>query len=335
MNREPQKDPRLNSLPIFAQRTLVVAFEGWNDAAEAATQAVKILADEMQAEPVLSIDPEDYCEFHYARPQVYFDEAGDRQIRWPATELLVPSAEVAAARPELANLYILLGIEPSLRWRAFAAEVLEIIEDRDIQAVLFVGAMIADVPHTRPINVLAMSQHEDVRLQLDLEKSDYEGPVGILTVISQALEELNVPTASLWAQVPAYVHQSPSPKVTLALLTELERVLKVECDHGSLAEEAFAWERGIDEIAESDDEMSGYIQQLEKTRDELKSAEGSGDILASEFEKFLQESYRSDSKKESKPLDSQSPEPEDSGEQHDSSEKYDSPESMESGDQPD
>jgi len=282
----------VNPLPIFAQRTLVVAFEGWNDAAEAATQAVKIIADEMQAEPVQSIDPEEYCEFHYARPQVYFDESGDRQIRWPATELLVPSAAAANDRPELANLFILLGIEPSLRWRAFVAEVLEIIEDRDIQAVLFVGAMIADVPHTRPINVLAMSQHEDVRSQLDLEKSDYEGPVGILTVISQALEEQNLPTASLWAQVPAYVHQSPSPKVTLALLSEIERVLKIETNHGTLADDAFAWERGIDEIAEADDEMSGYIEQLEKTRDELKSAEGSGDILASEFEKFLKESYR-------------------------------------------
>ena len=282
----------MNPLPIFAQRTLVVAFEGWNDAAEAATQAVKIIADEMQAEPVQSIDPEEYCEFHYARPQVYFDESGDRQIRWPATELLVPSAAAASDRPELANLYILLGIEPSLRWRAFVAEVLEIIEDRDIQAVLFVGAMIADVPHTRPINVLAMSQHEDVRAQLDLEKSDYEGPVGILTVISQALEEQNLPTASLWAQVPAYVHQSPSPKVTLALLSEIERILKIETNHGTLADDAFAWERGIDEIAEADDEMSGYIEQLEKTRDELKSAEGSGDILASEFEKFLKESYK-------------------------------------------
>jgi hypothetical protein len=282
----------VNPLPIFAQRTLVVAFEGWNDAAEAATQAVKIIADEMQAEPVQSIDPEEYCEFHYARPQVYFDESGDRQIRWPATELLVPSAAAASDRPELANLFILLGIEPSLRWRAFVAEVLEIIEDRDIQAVLFVGAMIADVPHTRPINVLSMSQHEDVRAQLDLEKSDYEGPVGILTVISQALEEQNLPTASLWAQVPAYVHQSPSPKVTLALLSEIERVLKIETNHGTLADDAFAWERGIDEIAEADDEMSGYIEQLEKTRDELKSAEGSGDILASEFEKFLKESYK-------------------------------------------
>lgn len=283
----------MNSLPIFSQRTLVIAFEGWNDAAEAATQAVKMIAEEIEADTVQSIDPEEYCEFHYARPQVVFDEAGDRQIRWPATELMVPSPEVVAARPELANLFIMLGIEPSLKWRAFLSEVLEIIEDRDIQAVVFVGSMIADVPHTRPIQVLTFSQHEEVRMQFDIEKSDYEGSVGILTVISQALEEMNVPTVNLWAQVPAYVHQSPSPKVTLALLTEIERFLKVQFDHGTLADEAFAWERGIDEIAEADEDMTGYIQQLEKARDELQQTEGSGDIIASEFEKFLQQSYGS------------------------------------------
>lgn len=287
----------MNPLPIFAQRTLIVAFEGWNDAAEAATQAVKLIAEEIQAEPVQSIDPEEYCEFHYARPQVYFDEAGERQIRWPATELLVPGPEAVAKRPEIGNLFLMLGIEPSLRWRAFTSEVLEIIEDRDIQAVVFVGAMIADVPHTRPIQILTFSQHEDVRLQFDLEKSDYEGPVGILSVISQSLEELNLPTVSLWAQVPAYVHQSPSPKVTLALLTEIERFLHMQFDHGTLATDAFAWERGIDEIADGDEEMTGYIQQLEKTRDELQQTEGSGDLLASEFEKFLQQSAPDEVKK--------------------------------------
>jgi hypothetical protein len=297
----------LNSLPIFAQRTLIVAFEGWNDAAEAATQAVKLIAEEIQAEPVQSIDPEEYCEFHYARPQVYFDEAGERKIRWPATELMVPSAEAVAKRPEVGNLFLMLGIEPSLRWRAFTSEVLEIIEDRDIQAVVFVGAMIADVPHTRPIQILTFSQHEDVRLQFDLEKSDYEGPVGILSVISQSLEELNLPTVSLWAQVPAYVHQSPSPKVTLALLTEIERFLHVQFDHGTLAADAFAWERGIDEIAEGDEEMTGYIQQLEKTRDELQQTEGSGDLLASEFEKFLQQSAPGEGKTTENGVNSDAP----------------------------
>lgn len=281
----------MNPLPIFSQRTLLVAFEGWNDAAEAATQSLKMIAEQIEADSVQAIDPEEYAEFHYARPQVYFDETGNRQIRWPATELLAPGVEAIVSRPEVANLFILLGIEPALRWRAFVAEILEIIEDRDIQAVIFVGSMIADAPHTRPIKVMTFSQHEDVRHQFDVEKSDYEGPVGILTVLSQSLEEMNVPTVNLWAQVPAYVHQSPSPKVTLALLTEIERILGIEFDHGTLAEEAFAWERGIDEIAEGDEEMTGYIEQLEKARDELQESEGSGDLLASEFEKFLRQSY--------------------------------------------
>ena len=287
----------MDQLPVFSQRTLLVAFEGWNDAAEAATAALKMICEQIGADNVQSIDPEEYAEFHYARPTVYFDEAGNRQIRWPATDLLAPSAEVVVEHPEFANLFVLLGVEPALRWRAFVAEVLEIIEDRDIRAVIFAGAMISDVPHTRPIKVVTFSQHEAVRHEFELEKSDYEGPVGILTVLSQALEEQNLPTVNLWAQVPAYVHQSPSPKVTLALLTEIERFLHMQFDHGTLATDAFAWERGIDEIADGDEEMTGYIQQLEKTRDELQQTEGSGDLLASEFEKFLQQSAPGESKK--------------------------------------
>lgn len=253
-----------SSEPVFGSKTLIVAFEGWNDAAEAATQAVKTLVEQFEFDPVLAIDPEEYSEFHYARPHVYFDELGARQIRWPATELLVPSAETLEQNPELANLSILIGVEPALKWRAFTAEVLEIVADREIDAVLFVGAMLADAPHTRPIQVLASSQSEAARDQFEIEKSDYEGPVGILTVLSQALESEGIPCVSLWAQVPHYVHQSPSPKVTLALLIEIERLLGLQLDHGTLGEEAFAWERGIDELAEADEDMAGYISQLEK-----------------------------------------------------------------------
>lgn len=282
--------------PLFSQRTLIISFEGWNDAGEAASAAVKHLVELSDAEPVVSIDPEDYCEFHYARPNVYFDEAGIRQIRWPATELLVPSEEAIAENPQWENLSFLLGIEPAYRWRSFAAEVVEIIEDRNIEAVIFVGAMLADVPHTRPIVVTASSQSEQVRNEVGVEKSDYEGPVGILTVIAQQLETMGIPCVSVWAQVPHYVHNPPSPKVTLAILLELEKLTKFSFDHGDLATEAFEWERGIDEIAETDEEMGGYISQLEKEHAEkeakqaqIKQTEGSGDVLAEEFEKFLAE----------------------------------------------
>lgn len=284
----------MNLPPLFSQRTLIVAFEGWNDAGEAASAAVKHLIELTKAEAVVSIDPEEYCEFHYARPQVYFDESGDRQIRWPATEFLI--ADETSANPDLRQLHFMLGVEPAFRWRSFAAEVLEIIEDRNINSVIFVGAMLADVPHTRPVVVTASSQSEAVRLELGIEKSDYSGPVGILTVIAQMLETSGIPCVSVWAQVPHYVHNSPSPKVTLAILSQLEKLLAITVDHGNLATEAFEWERGIDEIAEADEEMGGYITQLEKEHEEneakareIKNTEGSGDVLAEEFEKFLAE----------------------------------------------
>ncbi|MFM6980976.1 MAG: proteasome assembly chaperone family protein [Micrococcales bacterium] len=285
--------------PLFSQRTLIVSFEGWNDAGEAASSAVKHLVDLTEAEAVVSIDPEEYCEFHYARPQVYFDDDGERQIRWPATEFLVPSEELSAAKPQYANLNFLLGIEPAFRWRSFAAEVLEIIEDRNIQVVLFVGAMLSEVPHTRPVVVTASSQSEAVRNEIGVEKSDYEGPVGILTVVAQQLETIGIPCVSVWAQVPHYVHQAPSPKVTLAIIAEIEKLTGMQFDHGDLANEAFEWERGIDEIAESDEEMGNYIVQLEKDHEEkeakqreMKQTEGTGEVLAEEFEKFLAENSK-------------------------------------------
>jgi predicted ATP-grasp superfamily ATP-dependent carboligase len=157
------------------------------------------------------------------------------------------------------------------------------------------GAMLADVPHTRPITITATSQNELARQELDIERSQYEGPVGILSVLGIEFEKLDIPAVALWASVPHYVHNTPSPKATLSLLIEIEKLLGVQFDHGKLGEDAFAWERGIDEIAEADDEMTSYIKQLEKTRDEVESSAATGDALAKEFEKFL----RAESKDES------------------------------------
>ena len=167
---------------------------------------------------------------------------------------------------------------------------MEMIEDREIDAVIFLGAMLADVPHSRPISVVATSQNEAVRKAFDVERSQYEGPVGILSVLGIALEKAKIPSIALWASVPHYVHNTPSPKATLALLVELEKYLGVQFEHGSLADDAFAWERGIDEVAEADEDMAGYIAQLEKNRDEAESPAASGDALAIEFEKFLRAS---------------------------------------------
>jgi hypothetical protein len=279
---------------IFAGRTLVVAFEGWNDAAESASAAVKFIAESIKAEVVGGVDPEEYYDFQFTRPSVSFDAEGQRQITWPGADICVPSRESIDSDPALSNLALLIGTEPSRRWKTFTAEVLELIEDREIDAVLFLGAMLADVPHSRPISTVATSQNELARAELGIERSHYEGPIGILSVLGLALEKAGIPSVALWASVPHYVHNTPSPKATLALLVEVERLLGLQFDHKDLADEAFAWERGIDEIAESDEEMAGYIEQLEKAKDTYDSEAASGDALAMEFEKYLRSTDGSD-----------------------------------------
>ena len=275
---------------LFADRTLIVAFEGWNDAAESASSAAKFICERLNADVIGTVDPEDYYDFQFTRPSVSYDTDGNRQIAWPGTDLCAPAVEVVAADPAMGRIHVLLGVEPSRRWQAFTAEIMEMIEDREIDSVIFLGAMLADVPHTRPIGVMATSQNERARAQFEIERSHYEGPVGILSVLGQALEKAGIPSIALWASVPHYVHNTPSPKATLALLIETEKYLGIQFGHGNLADEAFTWERGIDEIAESDEDMAGYIAQLEKTRDEVESPAASGDALAMEFEKYLRAS---------------------------------------------
>ena len=282
------------SAQIFSGRTLIVAFEGWNDAAESASGAVKFICEQIKADVVASVDPEDYYDFQFTRPTVSYDGDGGRVLDWPGTEMCIPSAEAVAENPTIAKLSVLVGTEPARRWKSFAAEIMEMVEDREIEAVLFLGAMLADVPHTRPIAVMSTSQNEHARQELEIERSQYEGPVGILSVLGIELEKAGIPAVALWASVPHYVHNTPSPKATLSLLIEVERLLGVQFEHGKLGEEAFAWERGIDEIAEGDDEMSNYISQLEKTRDEAESPAATGESLAKEFEKFLRSETKTD-----------------------------------------
>ncbi|HET8897036.1 MAG TPA: PAC2 family protein, partial [Protaetiibacter sp.] len=153
--------------------------------------------------------------------------------------------------------------------------------------IVFLGAMLADVPHTRPIAVFASSENASVRERFDLERSSYEGPVGIISVLGDAAERAGIPTVSIWASVPHYVHNAPSPKATLSLIEKLEDFIEARIDRGSLVEEAAAWERGIDELASDDDDMTAYIEQLEQARDTVDSPEASGDAIAEEFEKYL------------------------------------------------
>lgn len=272
---------------FFSGRTLLVAFEGWHDAAEAATSAVKYIGEQLDVELMAAVDPEDYYDFQFSRPLVTLDPDGKRQLTWPTAELLRPSKAVSIEHPEFANIYLLVGNEPARRWKTFTDEIVEFVVDAEIDQVIFLGAQLADVPHTRPISISATSQNELARNTLNLERSHYEGPVGIMSVLGMAFEKLGLPTLALWASVPHYVQNAPSPKATLSMLIALERYLEVEFDHGSLADEAFTWERSIDELAEGDDDMAGYIEQLETTRDALDSEAAQGEALAQEFERFL------------------------------------------------
>jgi predicted ATP-grasp superfamily ATP-dependent carboligase len=266
-------------------RILVVAFEGWNDAGEAASGVVTTLKDELDVYPIAEVDPEDYFDYQFNRPTVAADDDGVRQLIWPGVTIYGPSTPNTA---DGATVYLLTGTEPSRGWKTFTSEILEVIEDSEITSIVFLGAMLADVPHTRPISVFTSSEDAAVRELLGIERSSYEGPVGILSVLSDAAQKAGIPTVAIWASVPHYVHNAPSPKATLAMIEKLEELIGVVIPRGELATESEAWESGIDALAGDDEEMAEYIKQLEQARDTVDSPEASGEAIAEEFERYLQ-----------------------------------------------
>ncbi len=281
-------------------RLLVVAFEGWNDAGEAASGAVRTLKELLDLYPIAEVDPEDYFDYQFNRPSVAADENGDRQLIWPGVTVYGPTRPHSAPAEGLAddaelhvsgdngsNIYLLVGTEPSRGWKTFTREILDVIEVNEISSIVFLGAMLADVPHSRPISVFTSSENADVRAQLGIERSGYEGPVGILSVLGDAAEKAGITTMSIWASVPHYVHNAPSPKATLAILDKLEEIVDVVIPRGDLVTEAQAWESGIDALAGDDDDMASYIEQLEQARDTVDSPEASGEAIAQEFERYL------------------------------------------------
>ncbi|GAB3617565.1 filament polymerization regulator ParJ [Okibacterium endophyticum] len=283
-------------------RLLVVAFEGWNDAGESATGAVRVLKDNLELAPLLEFDPELFYDYQFTRPVVSADDTGRRRLSWPGAafygplvpalvpEQLADDAQLTVSGDNGGNIYLLLGVEPSRGWKAFTADVIDAALAVDVSAVVFLGAMLADVPHTRPISVFVTSENPEVRSHLEVERSNYEGPVGILSVISEAAEDVGIPTLSIWASVPHYVHNAPSPKAVLALIDKLEEIIDVVIPRGDLVEQAAEWEAGIDALAAEDDEMAAYIQQLERARDTVESPEASGEAIAKEFERYLRRS---------------------------------------------
>jgi len=272
----------LDAIPELVDPLLIAAFEGWNDAGDAATSAVEHLESVWSARPLTELDPEDYYDYQVNRPTVSLTEQGRRVVTWPTTR-------VSYARvPEIDRDVVLVrGIEPNMRWQQFAREILGVCHELGVQMVVTLGALLADSPHTRPVPVSGTSSDEAVARSLNLETSRYEGPTGIVGVVQDACTRAGVPALSIWAAVPHYVAQPPCPKATLALLRHIEELLDVPIPLGDLPEEARAWQRGVDELAAEDSEVADYVRSLEEAKDLTEAPEASGDAIAREFERYL------------------------------------------------
>jgi proteasome assembly chaperone (PAC2) family protein len=261
---------------------VIAAFEGWNDAADAASSVVDHLMEVWGARVVGAIDPEEFYDFQMNRPVVGSDESGHRRITWPSTQIAV------ASPPEFERDVILIrGIEPNMRWRQFCAELLAACDDLGGQLVVTLGALLADTPHSRPIPVTGTATEPDLVERLKLEQSSYEGPTGIVGVFQDACVRLDIPAVSYWAAVPHYVAQPPCPKATVALLGCIEDLLEISIPLGDLEERARAWEQGVDELASEDEDIADYVRALEETRDTTDLPEASGEAIAREFERYL------------------------------------------------
>jgi len=260
---------------------MIAAFEGWNDAGEAATAAIEHLIDVWDAEPVAAIDPEDYYDFQVNRPRVVVED-GQRRISWPTTRILLAESTLLDR-----DVILVQGVEPSTRWRSFTIELLEYARQIGVTTFVTLGALLADVPHTRPILITATSEHEDMIHRFDLETSKYEGATGIVGVLADAASQADLPSLSCWAAVPHYASGTPSPKATLGLIIKLEELLNLTIPHGDLPELSRVWEQTVDELAESEDELAEYVHTLEKALDTADLPEASGDAIAREFERYL------------------------------------------------
>ena len=267
---------------------LLAAFEGWNDAGEAATTAVRHLSRVLGARRLASIDAEEFYDFTVARPNVRLDEGMTRSIEWPDPRVDV--ARLANGR----DLLLLTGIEPALKWRTFSAEVAGLAAGLGAEMALTLGALLADVPHTRPVRVTGTATDPELVAQLGFTRSRYEGPTGILSVLLAACQHEGLQAASLWATTPHYLRETQSPKAALALVERVGRMLDFRVDVTELETATAAYERQVDDMLSGEDDVADYVRRLEE--DGIED-EGDGETfeipsteeLASEVEQFLRD----------------------------------------------
>jgi predicted ATP-grasp superfamily ATP-dependent carboligase len=295
-----------NDIGELASPVAIAGFEGWNDAGEAASGVVNHLGIAWQATPIGAIDPEDFYDFQVNRPVIEVEKGHTKRLIWPTTRISLARAQnldpldpVGSSVPSTGlsrDVVLVHGIEPNMRWRAFSEELVRGLERLGVELVILLGALLADAPHTRPVPVTVGSSSAKLAADVavgDAGRADYKGPTGIIGVLQHTCTGAGIPTISLWAQVPHYVAQPPSPKATLALLRGVEDILDAPLPLADLPEEARAWERGVDELAQADSEVADYVRTLEEAKDAMELPEASGDAIAREFERYFRRQGRS------------------------------------------
>jgi predicted ATP-grasp superfamily ATP-dependent carboligase len=267
---------------------VVAAFTGWNDAGDAASTAVTTLIEGWNAELIASIDPEPFTDFASTRPMVVLRNGITREIRWPQVAIW------AASTPGV-DVLLVVGPEPSLRWRLFTEQLLGLVQRFGCSMVLTLGALLADVPHTKPVQLIGNATDPELIERFDLETSTYEGPTGIVGVLHDACAKAGVPSASLWAATPAYAASVPSPKAALALLRRATDLIGAPAPAAELVNELETYEAQVDELVETDDELPSYVRRLEALvgdddeDDEPIDTEDAGEHLIEELEQFLRD----------------------------------------------
>ena len=286
----PMQDVIWSGRPSLRKPVMVCAFNGWNDAGEAASAAVSFIKGSFDAEDVASIDPEEFFDFTAVRPTVRLTEGVAREIDWPAATIsaaAVPGAE--------GDLVMLQATEPSLRWRRYTDTLVETARELDVRMVITLGALLADVPHTRPVGITGLASDRSMVDRLGFQHTSYEGPTGIVGVLHNTFSNAGIPSASLWASVPHYVAAAPNPKVALALVRAFEGIAGVVVDAGELESAAEDYERQVSAAVASDPEVKAFVERLETAMDEVvpdtpdEEDIPSADTIASDFQRFLRQ----------------------------------------------
>jgi proteasome assembly chaperone (PAC2) family protein len=275
---------RWSTRPLLHEPVVNAAFEGWNDAGDAATTAARYLVDRWDAELVAEVDPEEFYDFTSTRPEVRLDDDDRREIVWPTTEVhagTIPGTEQ--------DVLLIIGTEPQLRWRTYCAALTEVAQAHGARLCLTLGALLAEVPHTRPTPIVGTAYEPEVVGGLELQPSRYEGPTGIVGVLHDAWRTAGLRSASLWATVPAYVPGAPSPKAALALVERAAAMLQTWIPTTDLEIAAASYERQVSELVDADEETATYVASLEERHDVEPGVLPSADSIAEEVERFLRD----------------------------------------------